>query len=282
MKKKCLGVPGNNTGTLYVAALPIGNIQDITARVLEMLTKVDYVLAEDTRFAIRLFEHFKIKVTLISYHDFSSSQKRVNIIQDLLSGKKIMLTCEAGTPTISDPGYKLIHCAWQNKITVIPLPGVSAAICALSVSGLPTDNFFFAGFLQRKQKKVNQLIDLLNKKETIIVYEAPGRLIDTLKQIAQIDPTREIFIGREMTKTYEQYLHGPVSDIIQKLDTVKGEIVLIIAGNKSLQDESLLNKLIDELLNKKISDRDILDIATNTFSVKRNKVRQIISGYARM
>lgn len=280
-----MDVPASNFGILYVAALPIGNTRDITDRVKKTAVEADYVLAEDTRSANRLFAKYQLKPTLISYHEHSSQSKREKIIDDLKSGLNIMLTCEAGTPTISDPGYQLIRTARQEGIIVLPLPGASAVIAALSVSGFATDHFFFAGFLAKKQKKSDQLRELLTRTETVVVYESPHRLVDSLEQIAGIDPEREVFVAREMTKMHEQYLIGNAADLLKSFDTdqnIKGEVVLIIKGNKELIDNSTIKKLVSSLLAKNISDRDIVDITTAAFSIKRNAVRQIISECVKM
>jgi len=285
MRKRCLAGQVNSTGILYVAALPLGNLQDVTIRVLQKAAEVDYILAEDTRTAARFFEQFDLKPVLRSYHEHSSDQKREDIIKDLSDGRQIMLTAEAGTPTISDPGYQLVKEARQKQITVLPLPGASAVICALSVSGFPTDCFFFAGFLSKKQKKIEQLEELFSKETTVVFYESPHRIIETLTQMNQIDDQREVFVAREMTKMYEEYLWGSSKELLALLSSrpkIRGEFVVIIKGEQQNSALSVMQQLVIQLLDKELSDKDIVDIVSRTYAVKRNVVRQIISEYVKM
>jgi len=285
MRKRCLAEPANNQGILYVAAMPLGNIQDISVRVLETTESVDYILAEDTRSAARIFNHYHKKVKMVSYHEHSSSEKRELIIKDLCSGKRIMLTSEAGTPTISDPGYQLIKQAREAGVEVFPMPGASALIAALSVSGFPSDRFLFVGFLPKKQKKKQALKELMNETTTVILYESPHRVVETIQDIVEVDCQRKIFIAREMTKKHEEYLKGTAETILEEFsmrERVRGEFVLIIEGGQKETEKDKISLVVKQLIAKGISSKDCLDIISNSYGLKRNAVRQIISEYVKM
>ncbi len=224
----------NTDGTLYVVATPIGHMEDITLRALGVLRRAHLVAAEDTRQAGLLFAHHHIEAQLISYHEHNETERTPVLIQRLQSGKDIALICSAGTPAISDPGYRLVKTAISENIPVIPVPGVSAVISALSVSGLPTDEFVFIGFLPKKQgKRKSRLKALADESRTIIFYESPKRIQKLLKDIHQFLGDRDGMLSREMTKPHEEFIRGRVSDILQQLDkraVVKGECTLLISG----------------------------------------------------
>lgn len=222
-------------GVLYVVATPIGNLEDITLRAIRILKDVDLIAAEDTRHTSILLKHFGISKPLTSFFEGNELKKREYILSRLQNGYKVALVSDAGTPGISDPGFKLIKFVIENGISVIPVPGPSAIIAALSVSGLPTDSFLFKGFLSRKSKKrIEQLQELKEIKETIILYESPHRINQTLKDILDVFGDREMVLARELTKIYEEVLRGRVSEIINKIESknLKGEITLIISGKK--------------------------------------------------
>ncbi len=220
-------------GTLYIVSTPIGNLEDITLRALRLLKEVDLIAAEDTRHTGILLKHFGIQKPLTSYFEGNELKKKEWILSRLNQGDRIALVSDAGTPGISDPGFRLIQVAIENLIPIVPIPGPSAVITALSVSGLPTDAFLFKGFLPHKSKKRKDLLKQLEEtKETLIFYESPHRLNETLKDILDILGDREIVLTRELTKIYEEILRGKVSEIQHQLaeKKIKGEITLVISG----------------------------------------------------
>ena len=237
--------PETKKGTLYILSTPIGNREDITLRALRVLKEVDLIAAEDTRHTGLLLRHFGIQTQLSSYFEGNELRKRDLILSRLKQGDRVALVSDAGTPGISDPGFRLIQLAIENQIPVVPIPGPSAVITALSVSGLPTDAFLFRGFLPHKSSKRRGLLeDLREVRETIIFYESPHRIHETLKDIADILGDREMVLARELTKVFEEVLRGRVSEIQSRITGkgVKGEITLIISGKtrKSVKREETI------------------------------------------
>ncbi len=220
-------------GGLYVVATPIGNLEDITLRALRILKEVDLIAAEDTRHTGLLLKHFGIETPLTSYFQGNELKKKEYILSRLKEGHPVALVSDAGTPGISDPGFRLIQAAIQNQIPVVPIPGPSAVIAALSVAGLPTDAFLFKGFLPHKSKKRRDLLsELEGARETLIFYESPHRITETLQEVFDILGDREIVLTRELTKVYEEILRGRVSEIRDQIGErkLKGEITLLISG----------------------------------------------------
>ncbi len=220
-------------GTLYIVSTPIGNREDITLRALRLLKEVNLIAAEDTRHTGLLLRHFGIQTPLTSYFEGNESRKKEFILSKLMQGERVALVSDAGTPGISDPGFRLIQTAAENRIAVVPVPGPSAVIAALSVSGLPTDAFLFKGFLPHKSKKREDwLKQLEGVRETLIFYESPHRLSETLNDIFEILGDREMVLTRELTKIYEEVLRGKVSEIQTQIGErkLKGEITLVISG----------------------------------------------------
>ena len=220
----------SNIGQLFVVGTPIGNLEDITLRAISTLQNVNLILAEDTRNSKKLLNAHNIDSKMISYHDHSSEKEIKKILDLLLDGKDLALISDAGTPTISDPGYGLIRECIKNDIAIIPVPGVSSITAAMSVSGLPSDSFTFIGFLPQKKgrlKKINQLQALDN---TIILFESPFRLEKTLNQLLEHLGNRTVVIGRELTKLYEEVIRGNLKDVIVHFSEskIKGEIVIMI------------------------------------------------------
>jgi len=220
-------------GTLYIVSTPIGNLEDTTLRALRILKEVDLIAAEDTRHTGLLLKHFGIQTPLTSYFQGNELKKKEFILSKLSRGDRVALVSDAGTPGISDPGFRLIRTAIDNQISVIPIPGPSAVIAALSVSGLPTDAFLFRGFLPHKSKKKRDLLNELKEaRETLVFYESPHRILETLKDILEILGDREMVLTRELTKIYEEILRGKVGEIQTQIGErqLKGEITLVVSG----------------------------------------------------
>lgn len=223
----------NSIGELYICPTPIGNLDDITIRTLNVLKEVDIIAAEDTRHTIKLLNHFDIKKPLTSYHEHNIKEKGPVIIGDLLSGKNIALVSDAGMPAISDPGEDLVKLAIENEIRVIALPGATASILALVTSGLSTRRFVFEGFLSSKKKERKERLEKLKTEErTIILYESPHRVKALLEDMNEILEDRKIAVSRELTKRYEEIFRGTVKEALEKYETEnpRGEFVIIVEG----------------------------------------------------
>lgn len=227
-------------GTLYLCATPIGNLQDITLRVLDTLKTVDLVACEDTRKTLQLLNHFSISKPVTSYYEHNKLTKGNVIIQQLKEGKNIALVSDAGMPGISDPGYDLVQQCLAEGITFTVLPGAVAAITGLVLSGLPTDRFAFEGFVPRQKKERQQFfLNLLHEERTMIFYESPHRLQDTLETMAEIFPDRTMAAARELTKKFEEIVRGTPSEILTHFETegIRGEFVLLLHGAQPAQPE---------------------------------------------
>lgn len=214
-------------GTLYVLATPIGNLEDITLRALRVLKEVDLIACEDTRRTGILLGHYEIKKPLVSYHQHSQIQKIDFLIEELKSGKNIAIATDAGTPGISDPGGLLIGKALENNIRVEPIPGPSAITTLLSISGILADKFLFLGFLPKKKGKLTLLKQIASSVVPVVIFESPHRIIATLKSIMEIAGDRNVIIGRELTKKFEEVLRGKISEVLPKIRP-QGEFVIII------------------------------------------------------
>jgi 16S rRNA (cytidine1402-2'-O)-methyltransferase len=248
------------TGTLYVVATPIGNLQDITLRAIEVLKKVDRIAAEDTRHAAPLLKHFFINKPSISMHEFNERDRLAIILDYLHDGESVALISDAGTPLISDPGFHLVREAKARGIEVVPIPGPCAAIAALSVAGLPTDKFTFEGFLPAKQEsRRNRLTSLLHETRTMIFYEAPHRLLSVLQTMVDVfGSERKAVVARELTKIHESVLASTLPELVKRFeshqDEQRGEIVILINGvdeaateSKEVIPENVLDILLEEL-----------------------------------
>ncbi len=220
-------------GTLYIVATPIGNLEDITLRALRILKAVALIAAEDTRHTRKLLRHYDIATPLTSYHDHSASTKAPALIETLLAGRNIALVSDAGTPCISDPGYRLVKSAAEADIPVVPIPGPSMLTALMSVGGLPTDRFAFEGFLPAKPgQRQKALHGLCHEQRTLVFYESPHRLLSTLADLARIFGDRRVVVGRELTKQFEEILRGPISAVCRAFHNraVKGEVALVVEG----------------------------------------------------
>ncbi len=252
----------NQLGILYIVATPIGNLQDISLRAIDVLKTVNCIAAEDTRHSQHLLQHFSIKTPLLSLHEHNESERASQLIHRLQRGESIALISDAGTPLISDPGYLLVRDVKSVGIQVTPIPGACAAIAALSASGLPTDRFIFEGFLPAKSKlRKERLAALKTEPRTIIIYETPHRILDSLQEMQQVfGKDRLIVLARELTKIFETIKSGSIEEIIQwvTVDTnqQRGEIILLVSGadvisnpkdNITLSSEAILTVLLEAL-----------------------------------
>jgi len=232
-----------------VVGTPIGNPEDITLRALTVLAQVDLIAAEDTRNTPRLLSRHNLSTPLISYHEHNEEKRAPELVARLLRGESLALVSDAGTPTVSDPGYKLITTALAEGIAVLPVPGVSAVTAALSVSGLPTDAFVFIGFPAKKKARRNaQLAALSREPRTIVFYESPRRIRGLLAELLEIMGNRHVVVSREMTKPYEEFLRGRVSEVLSVLesrDQVKGECTLLVAGTGGESEVDMASVLAD-------------------------------------
>ena len=219
-------------GTLYVVSTPIGNLEDMTFRAVRILGEVSLIAFEDTRHSRILLQHYGIDRPLISYHDHNEQERTEDLIAKLQGGGSLALLSDAGTPLISDPGYRLVNRAIEEGIAVIPIPGPSAILAALAGSGMPTDSFYFGGFLAAKTSQRRKQLEAAKEIETTLVfYEAPHRILETLADIAEVLGTRSVVLTRELTKLHEEFLRGTAAEVLEILrarPSVKGEMTLLI------------------------------------------------------
>ena len=271
-------------GVLYIVATPIGNLQDISKRALSTLSKVDLCATEDTRKSKVLLDKYNLEKKLISYHKFSEKKKLDLLISFLKEGKNLALISDSGTPLISDPGYLLVKKALEEQITVSPIPGPSSLISALSVSGIATDTFVFYGFAPRQIKAKELFIkSLIADKKTSIVFESKNRIISFLEKLSELSPDRNIFIAREMTKLYETFYKGKANQVLKELilkkERIRGEFVLIIEGNKEINNELFLSNEQEEVLKilmEKMSKKEALSLASKSFGISKNLIYKLL------
>ena len=266
-------------GTLYVVATPIGNMDDITLRALNILDQVDLIAAEDTRHTGKLLKYHHIKSRLVSYHEHNEKEKTPLLIDRIESGSSIALVSNAGTPTVSDPGYILLQTAVKQGIRVIPIPGASAGVAALSVSGLPTDSFIFIGFCAKKKaKRLKQLQELAGEKKPLIFYENPGRILAFMEEIINVMGDRYGVLCREMTKLHEEFLRGRLSDLIDSLSrrpAVKGECTLLVKGCEEIKNVSkdvIRAELVEALGKKGCKISEASRIIAKKYGLSKNRV----------
>ncbi len=253
---------GKGIGKLFVVATPIGNLEDITLRALRVLKSVDVVACEDTRRTLKLLNYYNIPAKrLVSYHEHNERERVDYLMRELKGGKDVALVSDAGTPCISDPGYRLVRAAREEGIEVVPVPGASAFLAALSASGFPTDRFFFGGFLPRKEGALKETLkEFLEKPFTCVFYESPHRIERTLKLVSELFPDAEIGIYREITKLNEEFLKGKAEELLKELKEkgkLKGEFVLIFPPRSKEKGEIDLDSLIEELRKEGLSVREI-------------------------
>lgn len=231
-------------GILYVVATPIGNLEDITLRAIKVLQQVDLIAAEDTRHTLKLLNHLEISKPLISYHRHNEEIKTEVLIGKLMEGQNIALVSDAGTPGICDPGEVVIKKCIEEGITVIPIPGACAMINALIASGVDTKEFTFLGFLPlHKKLRKEKLEEIQKSQKTVILYEAPHKLQTTLKDLSVFLEDRQIVLARELTKIHEEFIRGTVKEIMERAESLKGEMVLMIEGNHEIEIEKSFENL---------------------------------------
>ena len=270
-----------STGVLYIVATPIGNLEDITLRAIRVLKEADAIAAEDTRHTQKLLSKFAIHTPLTSYHDHNKEEKAPVLVSRLLEGKSIALVSDAGTPGISDPGYFLINLAIDQKVPVVPIPGATAAIAALSVSGLPTDRFVFEGFLPSKHTaRMKRLTELAKEERTLIFYEAPHRIMQALEDMQTVLGDRKAVLTRELTKVHEQVLRGRIPDVRRQLEagSMKGEFTIIVeaaasgADRVNISAEEYLKNLI---LHRGLPKKEAIAVAAHDLGVPKKEIYKI-------
>jgi 16S rRNA (cytidine1402-2'-O)-methyltransferase len=238
-------------GALYIVASPIGNLGDITLRALEVLKSVDVVAAEDTRKSGRLLAHYDISKKLLSCHEHNEKERARDLAARLSRGQSVALLTDAGTPSVSDPGYRVLEAAIAEGVRIVPIPGPSAVTAALSAAGLASDAFCFAGFLPQKgARRRARLEQLAERSATLIFYEAPGRVVSLLEEIVDVMGPRRVVVAREMTKRYEEFLRGEAAEVAETLrrrDAVKGEMTILVSGEKTatMVDEADLYEAVE-------------------------------------
>jgi len=263
-------------GTLYIVSTPIGNLEDITLRALRVLKEVDEIAAEDTRHSSRLLNHYGIAKPLISYWGEKEKVKSEEVLAKLLSGLSIALISDAGTPGISDPGGVLIGRAIEEGIDIVPVPGPSALVAAISISGLPIREFSFIGFLPpRRSQRLKALTDLSTEKRTLIFYEAPHRILDTVEEMYEVFGERKAALVKEITKIHEEALRGKLSDVIRMLaeTTIAGEYVILVEGRRSETlsfDEAL--EEVRTLMKKGKGRKEAVKVVAEQYGMSKNEL----------
>jgi len=266
------------TGTLYIVATPIGNLEDMTLRAIRLLKEADLIAAEDTRHTKHLLDRYRIETQLTSYHDHNKEEKAPVLVARLLEGKNIALVSDAGTPGISDPGYFLINLAIDQRIPVVPVPGATAAIAALSVSGMPTDRFVFEGFLPaRHMARIKRLQDLATEDRTLIFYEAPHKVLAATQDMLEVLGDRRAVFTRELTKIHEETIRGTLSEILKHLQTgsLKGEFTIIVHGASSeppMQDIDAAEYLKNLIIHRGLSRKDAVAAAAKELGLPKKEL----------
>ena len=267
-------------GTLYVVATPIGNLEDITLRALRVLKEVDVIAAEDTRHTQILLSHYGIHTPLTSYHEHNEKTKARQLMSRLERGEQIALVSDAGTPAISDPGYRLAVEAIRGGIPVIPIPGASALTAVLSAGGLPTDRFVFEGFLPaKKQERRARLRALSSETGTLVIYEAPHRLTETLNDLVEILGDRETVLAREVSKVHEEFLRGRLTEVAKQIAgrEIKGELTLLIGGSRGQSEVSQeqIEKEIRKLKNDGLRVKEIAEILGEKYGYPKKEIYRL-------
>jgi 16S rRNA (cytidine1402-2'-O)-methyltransferase len=272
-------------GRLYVVSTPIGNLEDITYRAVRILKEADWIACEDTRTTGRLLDHYGIETRTISYHEHNETERAAELIERIQQGESGALVSDAGTPLLSDPGYRLVHAAAQAGVRIEPLPGPSALLAALVVSGLPTDQFHFGGFLPPKQGQRQRVLEsLADEAATLIFYEAPHRILESLEDIATVLGIRDIVAARELTKMYEEILRGSASEIAATLsarDSIRGEFVILIGKSLAPPVESVpIEEMIQALIAAGVERMEAMKTVARERGLSKRDVYKLLSGPA--
>jgi len=267
-------------GQLFIVPTPIGNLEDITLRALRVLKEVDLIAAEDTRHTQHLLNHYGIRTSLTSYHEHNEREKAQTLVDRIKNGANIALVSDAGTPAIADPGFRLVAAAIAAGVQIVPLPGAAALATVLSASGLPTDRFLFEGFLPAKKAERRAKLQALREQTaTLIFYEAPHRLLDTLNDIRQLLGDRRLVVAREVSKVHEEFLRGAVSGIVDQLADrkVKGEITLVVhgaTGDARVSDEQLSTE-IRRLTDEQVGVKEIAELLGERYGLAKREVYRL-------
>ena len=267
----------DNSPTLYLIPTPIGNLEDITLRSISILKQVEVIFCEDTRVTSLLLNHLNIKKKLISSHNFNEANNENKLLEYLNHGVDVGLVTDRGTPIISDPGYELVKVAIENNYNVVGLPGPTAFVTALITSGISPQPFLFYGFLNNKESKAKKELEELKKeKATIILYESPHRLKNTIKNMLNILGNRNISISREISKKFEEIYRGKISEIISQIEEPKGEFVLVVEGNKEIQNFDKLSIIehVNLYMKEGISNKEAIKIVAKERKLPKNIVYQ--------
>jgi 16S rRNA (cytidine1402-2'-O)-methyltransferase len=262
-------------GTLYIVSTPIGNLEDITLRALRILKEVDRIACEDTRQTAKLLNHYGISKPLISFYEHNERDRAEQLVGMLEAGQNIALVSDAGTPLIADPGYRLVHLAREKSIVVVPIPGPSAALAALSASGLATDAFTFRGFLPVKSGQRRRMLEECSPSETTVFYEAPHRILEALEDTHAALGDRPLVVAREITKLHEEFLTGTAEQIRQVLasrQAVKGEFVILIGKGEPAPETVPLQEAVDELLRQGVPRMDALKQVARRYGLSKREV----------
>lgn len=268
----------NNTPTLYLIPTPIGNLDDITLRAIHVLKEVEVVFSEDTRVTALLLNHLNIKKKLISNHEYNERENKDKLLEYLKNGYSVGLVSDRGTPVISDPGYELAQVAIENNYNVVSLPGATALIPALTVSGIEPMPFLYYGFLNSKEsKRKKELENLKNIKYTMIFYEAPHRITKTLEEMLEIFGNRKISISREITKKFEEVYRGTIQDVIEETKEIKGEIVIVVSGNKEeiSYDDLSIEDHVNLYIKNGLNSKEAIKKVAEDRNIKKSEVYNI-------
>jgi 16S rRNA (cytidine1402-2'-O)-methyltransferase len=269
-------------GVLYVVSTPIGNLEDITYRAVRILKEADWIACEDTRTTRRLLDHYGIPTRTLSYHEHNETNRTEDLVARLEQGETGALVSDAGTPLLSDPGYRVVRAAVEKGIRVEALPGPSALLAGLVVSGLPTDQFHFGGFLPAKQGQRTRVLESLREEPaTLIFYEAPHRILESLEDIAATLGEREVVVARELTKFHEEILRGTPTEIratLEGRDSIRGEFVVLIAkATAPLHDDTPPEEAVEALIRAGVSRMDAMKTVARQRGLSKRDVYKLVN-----